>query len=125
MLRINTIDHINMHVKDLEQSVKFYNDLFGFKEKEPDKSRGLTYKIIGTDKVHLCMYEKPDLVINGGINHFGFHIDNFDEIIQKCEELNVPILYGGPIEWAHSRSIYIQDPSGYEVELSEVKGGGL
>ena len=83
------------------------------------------FKIIGTDKVHLCMYEKPNMQRIDGINHFGFHIDNFDEIVQKCEQMNVKILYGGALDWEKSRSIYIEDPSGYEMELSENQGGGL
>jgi hypothetical protein len=29
------------------------------------------------------------------------------------------------VAWQKSRSIYIKDPNGYEIELSEVWGGGL
>ena len=31
----------------------------------------------------------------------------------------------GVYEWEYSRSVYITDPNGYEVELTEVFGGGL
>ena len=31
----------------------------------------------------------------------------------------------GLYEWEHSRSVYITDPNGYEVELTEVFGGDL
>jgi hypothetical protein len=61
----------------------------------------------------------------GGIAHFGFHISNFDEVIAKCHELKVQILYGGEVDWEKSKSVYIVDPSGYEIELSEISGGGL
>jgi lactoylglutathione lyase len=59
-----------------------------------------------------------------GINHVGFHIDNFDEVVEKCKSMNITMPYG-VIEWESSRSVYIIDPNGYEVELSEVQGGGL
>lgn len=122
-LKATSMDHVNMTVKNLKESVKFYKDLFGFevkKEQPEDKS-----KIIGNDSIKLCLYEEPDMKPEGGIAHFGFHIQNFDDIIQKCKELGVTIYYDGPVQFEKSRSIYISDPSGYDIELSEVKGGGL
>jgi lactoylglutathione lyase len=44
--------------------------------------------------------------------------------VEKCEQMDVPMPYG-VIEWESSRSVYITDPKGYEVELSKVQGGGL
>lgn len=125
-LRVNAIDHINMSVKDLQKSVQFYKDLFGFEIKE-DQSKDDSY-IIGNEHVKLCLYEDKGLQIKEGLNHFGFFIENFDEIIAKCKEMNIPVSYDGAIEWknaAHSKSIYITDPSGYVIELSNMRGGGL
>jgi len=82
-------------------------------------------KIIGNDAIKLCLYEVPEMSPEGGIAHFGFNIANFDEIIAKCKNLGVEILYGGAIDWEKSRSVYIVDPSGYEIELGQVSGGGL
>ena len=122
-----SIDHVNMKVKNLQQSVEFYKNLFGFdikQEKNPNKADAPS-KIIGNDKIKLCLYEIPDMRPEGGINHFGFNISNFDRVLDKCKKLNVEILYGGPIDWEKSRSVYIKDPNGYELELGEVDGGGL
>jgi len=46
-------------------------------------------------------------------------------VIKKCKELNVQILYDGIIYWEKSKSLYIVDPSGYEIELGQIAGGGL
>ena len=54
-----------------------------------------------------------------------YSANKLNEIIEKCKELGVEILYDGPIEWEQSKSVYIKDPSGYEIELGEVSGGGL
>jgi predicted enzyme related to lactoylglutathione lyase len=126
-LRAVSIDHINMKVKNLEQSVEFYRSLFGFEVKKGDNPNKMDVpsKIIGNNSIKLCMYEIPDMSPEGGIAHFGFNIENFDDIVSKCKEYGVQILYGGPIDWEKSRSVYIVDPSGYEVELGEVSGGGL
>lgn len=126
-LSATSIDHINMKVKDLEESVSFYSNLFGFEVKQdenPNKADAPS-KIIGNDSIKLCLYEVPDMRPEGGIAHFGFHIDNFSKVIANCKELGVKVLYGGEVDWEKSRSVYIVDPSGYEIELSEVSGGGL
>lgn len=122
-LKASSIDHINMEVKDLEQSVKFYKNLFGFeiKKEQPEEKS----KIIGNEYIKLCLYENPEMKPEGAIAHFGFHVENFDEIIKTCESLGVKIYYDGPIQFEKSRSIYISDPNGYDIELSEVFGGGL
>ena len=126
-LNATSIDHVNMKVKNLQQSVEFYKTLFGFEvkqEENPNKADAPS-KIIGNDKIKLCLYEIPNMAPEDGINHFGFNISNFDKVLDKCNELNVEILYGGAINWEKSRSVYIKDPNGYEVELGEVDGGGL
>ena len=122
-LKAKSMDHVNMNVKNLEQSVQFYKNLFGFevRKEQPDQKS----KIIGNDNVKLCLYEDPEMSPEGGIAHFGFNIENFDEIIDKCNSLGVEVLYDGPVQFEKSMSIYIKDPSGYDIELSEVPGGGL
>ena len=126
-LEATSIDHVNMKVKDLEKSVEFYKNLFGFeiKQEENENKLDAPSKIIGNDTIKLCLYEVPDMSPEGGIAHFGFNVVNFNEIIEKCKKLGVEILYNGPIEWEQSKSVYIKDPSGYEIELGEISGGGL
>ncbi len=122
-----SIDHVNMKVRNLKDSLKFYNDLFGFeikKEDNPNKS-DIPSLIIGNNYIKLCLYEVPDMSPEGGIAHFGFHVSNFNEILDKCKRQGVQVLYGGTVDWEKSKSVYIKDPSGYELELSQISGGGL
>jgi lactoylglutathione lyase len=121
-LKALSMDHANMFVKELDESIKVYQNLFGFEVKKEQPEQDL--KIIGNDTIKLCLYENPEMDFVKGINHFGFHIENFDQIVEKCEQMDVPMPYG-VIEWESSRSVYITDPKGYKVELSEVQGGGL
>jgi len=128
-LKAISMDHVNMNVKNLKQSIQFYKDLFGFEVRKEDNSPNkldAPSKIIGNDYIKLCLYEDPQMSPNsGGIAHFGFHVANFENIMEKCKELNVEVLYDGPVEFEKSRSVYIKDPSGYDIELSEISGGGL
>ena len=122
MLKINSIDHINFFVKNLDESVKFYCELFGLEIKEEGKANWGPYKIIGKDNVHLCIYEKPNLEIGEGVNHFGFNVSNFKDIVEQCKKRDIPHY---EYDWEKSHSVYITDPNGYEIELSEIQGGGL
>jgi len=125
MLKTNGIDHLNLEVINLNETVNFYHKLFGFEvlKEQPEENS----KIIGNNKVKLCLYEIPSF--NGyekaGFHHFGLHIENFNDVLQNCKEMGLEIFYGGPLKWEKSTSIYIKDPNGYEIELTEVFGGGL
>ena len=121
-LNATSIDHVNMAVNNLDESVAFYGELFGFEvcKEQPEHHS----KIIGNDTIKLCLYEDPSAVKQGGIAHFGFAIDNFEDVVAKCVKMGVETPYG-VIEWEKSRSVYISDPDGYELELSERQGGGL
>ena len=58
MVKINRIDHINMNVTDLKETLSFYNEIFGFTVKEQGNRQGVEYAIIGLkDTVYLCVYE--------------------------------------------------------------------
>lgn len=46
-------------------------------------------------------------------------------MVEACKKMKVLVLYGGYVDWEKSRSVYITDPSGYEIEISELWGGGL
>ena len=116
-LQATGIDHLNLEVIDLAKTVKFYSNLFGFEvlKDQPEEES----KIIGNDKIKLCLYESSDFkgYEKKGFYHFGLNIENFEDVMQKCSELNVEVLYSGAIEWEKSRSIYIKDPDGNGIEL--------
>ena len=129
MIKLTRIDHINMRVKNLEASKDFYGSVFGFEPKESGTYKGRSWAILGIpDQAYLCLYEagnteRVDQDIQ--INHFGFHVEDFEKLERRLQENNVKISYGGAVQNGKSRSIYIEDPSGYEIELSEQLGGGL
>jgi lactoylglutathione lyase len=128
MIQFSNIDHLNLNVKNLKKDQEFYKKMFAMKEFERGKSgSGNPYVIIGSPgKLFLCLYENPSVAGKGAMNHFGIHIDNFDQVVEKLQRSGVPLLYGGGVvEYPNSRSVYIADPSGNEIELSEKFGGDL
>jgi catechol-2,3-dioxygenase len=127
MLKLSHIDHLNLQVLNLKESASFYKRIFGFEIKEEGLgSSGEPYMIIGKSKhLMLCMYEVKGPIPSAGIDHFGFNIENYEEMEKFLKAEEVPIHYGGEVSYPESESFYIEDPNGYGIELSRVFGGGL
>ena len=129
MLKIAQVDHVNMSVHNFEESINFYKNVFGMEIKQDGTSlmSGERFVIIGLkNKIYLCLYEglSKDLE-SERIGHLGFYIQDFEQAHKDLKKNNIEILYGGLVDYPNGRSIYIQDPNGFEWELSEVLGGGL
>ena len=133
MLNFNGIDHINMNVKNLKESIEFYRKIFQFEIKEEGHSAmsGSPFAIIGkSNKGMLALYEKKDLKPNDKSHfaHLGFNVKFFAGILEWLKEQGAKIVYyseSGVVEYPNSQSIYIKDPSGYEIELSSSFAGKL
>jgi catechol-2,3-dioxygenase len=128
MLEIKNVDHLNMNVSNLSNSVAFYEKLFSLRVfEEGESSSGNPYKIIGLPgSLFLCLYENKQGLSKGSLNHIGINISGKFEEAEKALRANgIDLNYGGIVEYPHSRSLYISDPDGNEIELSEVFGGGL
>jgi len=128
MIELTRIDHMNMTVKNLKASQDFYGSLFGFELKESGVgSKGQPWAILGVpDRAYLCLYEVGNaerLDQDIQINHFGFNVEDFDSLEARLRDAGID--YGRVYQQGKSRSIYITDPNGYEIELSEHLGGGL
>lgn len=124
-LKTSGIDHVNLQVRNLDESCRLWQDLLAFDILEDMPSQG--GRIIGNAKAKLALYENPNLAPEreDGFSHVSFHIENFDAVEERCAELGIEIKYSGAVQWPKSRSVYVSDPNGYEVELAEKWGGSL
>ena len=133
MLEFKAYDHINLTVNNLEKSADFYQRVFGFQIKEEGKSSGFgrDYKIIGlSNKGFLCLYQADEpLAKSSRINHIGIHVSNLAKALPEIKKQGIEIVpYGnkeGLVSYHSSHSVYIKDPDGNEIELSDNFGGGL
>lgn len=119
-LRTTGIDHIDLQVKNLEESCRFWRDLMGFEVLEDMPEYG--GRVVGAPGAELALYENPQLQPerDDGMSHITIQVENFHEVEAVCQGLGVEVKYGGPVQWLRSRAIYIDDPNGYEIELAEV-----
>lgn len=128
------IDHINMSVRNLEETIQWYKKVFGFEKVEQGlASQGRKYAILALNDNMLAIHEAADKKAANPnhqdpryqIYHFGLRIDNIVEWEKKIEEYEIKVSYGGSIEYPSSRSWYVVDPSGHEIEVSYSGGRPL
>lgn len=124
-MNVRNLDHINLTVKHLGETIEWYRRLFGFELVEGGTRAGINWAIIRSGDALLCMYERPDLAVpeespdrHHRLNHFGLRITDREPFEQAVEKLNVSVEYGGAIRYPFSWSWYITDPTGHEIEVA-------
>ena len=74
----------------------------------------------------LCIYELPDLgrvdqfafdehILR--VQHIGFRITDREAWLEKIEEHDLVLEFGGENDYPHSSSWYVADPTGYSIEV--------
>ena len=129
---VKAIDHINLTVSNLERSAEFYQRAFGLEIREDGRDRDRPYVIVGKAGVgYLALHERSETTTAAGrISHWGFVVEDFEGLSAHLDRYDIPVLYrengsDGVIEYPHSRSVYVADPDGTEIELTSRFGGGL
>ncbi len=116
-----SLDHINMTVEDLEKSLSFYEKLFDFKVVESGEHKGYPFAIIRNEDSMLCLYqaqgkEQPESSQTHKVYHFGLRVKDKNKWEEHLKNSGVtPSLVW---DYPHSKSWYINDPTGHEIEVS-------
>lgn len=120
------LEHANITVKDIDDSLAFYSALFDFKVrwkgKVPGEHQPTVRAIhIGDDDMYLALFEaeKPGQAsvdyTASGINHIGFVVDDIEPYRQRLTELGIDIHFEPSYD--PGNRIYFYDPDGVEIEL--------
>lgn len=125
MQQIKQFDHINMTVSNLDESLSWYRRVFGFQQVERGEKEQGRWSIIRSGEAMLCLYERPqrrflepyDESIVHNVNHFAIRITDQDEWEAVIQKEDLEIKFGAAIDYPHSRSWYLIDPTGYEIEV--------
>ena len=111
--------HVSVHAHDLEESARFYEELFGMEEiPAPDFPFPVRWLRVGDLQLHLFQSEDPA----PRTHHFGIDVDDFEAAYRKVGELGV-----GEGSGYFSRvyqlpdgavQLYVRDPAGNLVEIN-------
>jgi lactoylglutathione lyase len=115
-LRVN---HVSVHAENVEESVRFYEELFGMKRlPTPIFQERVVWLALGDQQLHL--FQRDDVEAPRA-HHLGIDVDDFEEVYRKAKERG---LFDGetwhqsvryhPAGWVQ---MYIRDPAGNLVEV--------
>lgn len=124
MIKLNHIDHVAIHVKDMERSANWYADVLGLERHLPE-AWGEYPIFMDSGNFGIAIFPAKDhsLVPVGrqfkGVknDHFAFNVDgeNFAKARKHYEELGLDYVFNDHI---YFHSIYVKDPDGHTVELT-------
>ena len=122
MIQTQGLTHIHLVVRDLERSLRFYQGVFGMKERFRDGPRMVFLNTPGSQDL-ITLNEDPAEAqlagVNGGVAHFGFRLANSADLDTAIAEVEAT---GGKLNrrGEHSPGVpfaYVEDPDGYVIEL--------
>lgn len=118
MIRTYGLAHLNLAVRDLERTLRFYERVFGLREY--GRGDGLVHTQAPGRHDILTFVEDPAAAgLSGGIAHFGFRLvdaNDIDRAVAEVESAGGHLLRRG--EFAPGVPYaYVSDPDGYEIEI--------
>ena len=129
------IEHIGIAVKNLEESIKYYEEVLGLKcyniEEVKDQKVKTAFFKVGDTKIELLESTDPEGPIGKfvekkgeGIHHIAFAVNNIEEKLKHAEEKGVRLVDTSPRKGAEGLDIAFLHPKstfGVLTELCEDK----
>lgn len=116
------IDHVAVHVSDLDLSVKFYETHFGFKHYfQHAAGGGLQIAYLKLDDTVLELTHRPGEAMAGF--HFCLETDNFDDTVAQLQKSGVKLIRAPHDTAAREprekgwRRVVFGGPDGEQIEL--------
>lgn len=119
MILLEGLDYLSLTVRDLEASLKFYQENFDFevtREYETEKAA-----VIELEGARFKLVEDPEFSGNEGNNTlfycFSMDVDDFTEALADLENRGIQLL-SGPHAEEGGEYLFIVDPDGYRIKLA-------
>jgi predicted enzyme related to lactoylglutathione lyase len=119
MIKTFGLTHINLSVKDPEESLKFYHSVFGIEEYFRDELTIHAKTPGANDVITFTKSLDKNIRQSAGIIHFGFRLvkpQDIDAAKSVVEKAGGKILSSGEFSPGFPY-LYFIDPDGYEVEI--------
>ena len=115
------LNHVALHVRDVERSNAFYRDLLGLPVmKRPDFSfPGAWYRIGRDQELHLIGGRAAEVLSGPRLSHFAMQVEDIEEAVKEVESKGIEIIHR-QTRPDGAFQIYFLDPDGHCVELCQV-----
>lgn len=112
--------HVSIHAYDLQESARFYRELFGMEEvPSPDFSSPVLWLRVGDLQLHLFLVDEDPAPAR---HHFALDVDDFEATYRKAKEMGAHVESG---RYSTIRELpdgavqmYLRDPAGNLVEVN-------
>jgi catechol 2,3-dioxygenase-like lactoylglutathione lyase family enzyme len=115
-----SIDHVGIHVSDLERSLRFYGETLGLKLYRRMKIGDVEIAFLDLRGTYLELVHRrgaPEGPPKGRWSHVALVVDDFDGVVSRIEEMGLGLrritLPDG------TRIVFFKDPDGHDVEVLE------
>ena len=119
------VDHVALHVADLDASVAFYSGVFGLQE-IPAAAKGRRWMSLGRGVALHLLGGRSEPVVDDRSVHFALTSDNLEPILQRLKDRGIAWSdFGGTqatVSTGRSdgvRQIFLRDPDGYWIEVND------
>lgn len=132
-MKANAIEHIGIAVQNLEESIKYYENVLGLVcyavEEIVDQKVKTAFFKVGDTKIELLESTDPNGPIGKfidkkgpGVHHIAFAVDNVKESLQEVEEKGIKLIDKQPRTGAENLQIGFLHPKSTGGVLTELCG---
>lgn len=132
-MKANAIEHIGIAVQNLEESIKYYENVLGLEcyavEEIVDQKVKTAFFKVGDTKIELLESTDPNGPIGKfidkkgpGVHHIAFAVDNVKESLQEVEEKGIKLIDKQPRTGAENLQIGFLHPKSTGGVLTELCG---
>lgn len=134
-MKLNYIEHIGIAVKNLEESIRYYEEVLGLTcysiEEVADQKVKTAFFMIGQTKIELLESTSPDGPVGKfiekkgeGVHHIAFAVDSLEEQLDSARSKGIQLIDEVPRKGAEGLDIAFLHPRstfGVLTELCEHK----
>ena len=130
-MNISHIEHIGIAVKNLEESISYYENILGFKcyaiEEVPEQKVKTAFFMVGQTKIELLESTDPEGPIGKfiekkgeGIHHMAFAVKEIENQLSELEKKGVQLIDKTPRKGAEGLDIAFIHPKSTKGVLMEI-----
>jgi len=118
-MKIRELNHVAVHVQDLDASRQFYREILGLEEipRPAFPFPGAWFRYGVQQELHLIVDKEPEARAKGVGTHHALEVDSVEKAKEELDAKSVT--YRGPFNRPDGAlQIFLQDPDGHTIELT-------
>ena len=122
-MNIEQLDHVAIHVADIEVSRNFYVDILQLKElPRPDFDFPGAWFAIGSHELHLIGNREKETSSHHRGTHFALRVGDIEQVVEMLDSSDTEYIRKSRPDGA--RQVFVQDPDGHWVEFCQTPKPG-